>query len=301
MQYVLPTVIQKRHQISTLADLDITVIQEKQRLLKEADQALEIVKLGADLLIGIALSDAKRRTGLQGTLGMDYVVLAKAFDEALHQPQTDFGWAAKNAEFARLRAEVDTLLKGKHPFHWPLEFPEVFVGKGNDAGFAAIVGNPPFQGGQKITGVLGTDYRDYLVGYLAHGKRGSADLCSYFFLRATMLARQEAMCALLATNTIAQGDTREVGLDQIVASGWTIPRAIPSRKWPGEASLEVAHIWLRNGTWKSGYLLDEGPVNTITPFLTQPGDVVGKPFVLAANQNKSFIGSYVLDGLRFKP
>ena len=54
-------------------------------------------------------------------------------------------------------------------------------------------------------------------------------LCAYFFLRVTMLAKQEAMCALLATNTIAQGDTREVGLDQIVASGWTIPRAIPSR------------------------------------------------------------------------
>ncbi len=294
MQYILPTVIEKRRQIATLADFDITVIQHKERLLKEADQALEIVKLGADLLIGIALSDAKRRAGLQGTLGMDYVVLAKAFDEALHQPQTDFGWAAKNAEFARLRAEVDTLLKGKHPFHWPLEFPEVFVGKGNDAGFAAIVGNPPFQGGQKITGVLGTDYRDYLVGYLAHGKRGSADLCSYFFLRATTLARSEGMCALLATNTIAQGDTREVGLDQIVASGWTIPRAIPSRKWPGEASLEVAHIWLRNGIWESSYLLDERPVNTITPFLTQSGGIVGTPYKLSSNANKSSQGSIVL-------
>ena len=192
MQYILPTVIGKRRQIATLADFDITVIEHKERLLKEAYQALEIVKLGADLLIGIALSDAKRREGLQGTLGMDYVVLAKGFDEALHQRQTDFGWAAKNAEFARLRAEVDTLLKGRNPFHWPLEFPEVFVGKGDDAGFAAIVGNPPFQGGQKITGVLGTDYRDYLVGYLAHGKRGIADLCSYFFLRATKLANKMA-------------------------------------------------------------------------------------------------------------
>ena len=177
IQQVLPTVIHKRRQIAMLADLDITAIQQKERLLKEADQALEIVKLGADMLIGIALSDAKRREGLHGTLGLEYGVLAKAFDEALHQRQTDFGWAAKNAEFARLRAEVDTLLKGKHPFHWPLEFPEVFVGKGDDAGFAAIVGNPPFQGGQKITGVLGTDYRDYLVEYLANGKRGSADLC----------------------------------------------------------------------------------------------------------------------------
>ncbi len=64
------------------------------------------------------------------------------------------------------------------------------------------------------------------------------------------------MSALLATNTIAQGDTREVGLDQITAAGWTIPRAIPSRKWPGEASLEVAHIWLRDGQWHGSYVLE---------------------------------------------
>ncbi len=302
IQQVLPTVIHKRLQIAMLADLDITAIQQKERLLKEADQALEIVKLGADMLIGIALSDAKCRQSLHGTLGLEYGVLAKAFDEALHQRQTDFGWAAKNAEFARLRDEVDTLLKGKHPFHWPLEFPEVFVGKGNDAGFAAMVGNPPFQGGQKITGVLGTEYRDYLVEYLAHGKRGSADLCSYFFLRATMLAKQEAMCALLATNTIAQGDTREVGLDQIVASGWTIPRAIPSRKWPGEASLEIAHVWLRNGKWLGTYALNETRVETITPFLTSLEKTQGKLYKLLANAEKSFQGVIVLGvGFLMKP
>src|SRR5208337_1879590 len=57
------------------------------------------------------------------------------------------------------------------PFHWPLEFPEVFMERG---GFDGIVGNPPFMGGQKITGNLGKAYRDYLVEYLAKGKRGSA-------------------------------------------------------------------------------------------------------------------------------
>ncbi|HEY4035901.1 MAG TPA: DNA methyltransferase, partial [Ktedonobacteraceae bacterium] len=298
IQYVLPTVIQKRRQIAMLPDLDITTIQQKERLLKEADQALEIVKLGADILIGIALSDPKRRQGLEGTLGLEYTVLAKAFDEALHQRQTDFGWAAKNEEFARLRAEVDTLLKGRHPFHWPLEFPEVFVGKGDDAGFAAIVGNPPFQGGSKITGVLGTDYRDYLVKYLANGKRGNADLCAYFFLQATKLARQEAMCALLATNTIAQGDTREVGLDQITEYGWVIPRALPSQTWPGDAGLEVAHVWMRHGQWHSTYILEDQAVENITPFLTAIGRVHGKPYKLNTNSDKSFNGSKI-DGMGF--
>ena len=39
----------------------------------------------------------------------------------------------------------------RQPFHWALEFPEVSA----QGGFDAIVGNPPFQGGKKISGALG--------------------------------------------------------------------------------------------------------------------------------------------------
>ncbi|WP_446730910.1 Eco57I restriction-modification methylase domain-containing protein [Pseudomonas sp. SST3] len=67
----------------------------------------------------------------------------------------------------------------RRPFHWPLEFPEVF--SRGAYGFNAIIGNPPFLGGQKISGVAGDLYREYLVCYLADGIRGSADLVSYFF------------------------------------------------------------------------------------------------------------------------
>jgi hypothetical protein len=99
---------------------------------------------------------------------------------------------------------------------------------------------------------------------------------------------------MLATNTIAQGDTREVGLDQLVKNGCTISRAVPSRKWPGTASLEVAHVWVRRGTWKGPYVLDDKPVTSITSFLTVPGTVTGNPYRLAANADKSFQGSIVL-------
>ena len=211
------------------------------------------------------------------------------------------------------------------PFQWAVEFPEVFFDRG---GFDAFVGNPPFMGGQKITGNLGNEYRDYLVEHLARGKRGSADLCAYFFLRANHLLRTGGLAGLIATNTIAQGDTREVGLDQIIADGSLIPRAVPSRKWPGTASLEVAHVWLRkpvahavsasggirlggsasvsvrraDGTeeivqgagWASPFVLDDKVVSGITPFLTEPGMVSGPPHRLATNAGKSFIGSYVL-------
>lgn len=169
-------------------------------------------------------------------------------------------------------------------------------------GFDAFVCNPPFMGGQKITGNLGVDYQNFLVENLARGKRGSADLCSYFFLRAASLLRKGGQFGFLATNTIAQGDTREVGLDQLTANDCVIPRAVPSRPWPGTASLEVAHVWLRRGQWTSPFLLDEKSVPGITPFLTETGTVSGPPHRLAANAGKSFQGSNVLGmGFVLKP
>ncbi len=183
------------------------------------------------------------------------------------------------------------------PFHWELEFPEVFVDKKNK-GFSAIVGNPPFMGGKKITGALGTDYRDFIVKWIANNKRGNADICAYFFLRGKLLLNSNGGFGLIATNTIAQGDTREVGLDQLVADNCVISRAIPSRKWEGSASLEVAYVWLRQGNWLGEFVLDDKVVDGITAFLTNPGKAIGNPEKLVANQNKSFQGSNVL-GLGF--
>jgi hypothetical protein len=218
-----------------------------------------------------------------------------AFEDGRSEKFTEAHREKLRQDFKAMREEVDELLKGRRPFHWPLEFPEVFVvGLEEERGFSAIVSNPPFLGGQRISGPLGSDYRNFLITYMAQGKRGNADLCAYFFLRAGQLVYQYGQFALLATNTVAQGDTREVGLDQMMLAGWTIPRAVPSRKWPGAASLEVAHIWLRRGDWQGPYMLDEKPVEGITTLLTPQGAVRGKPYTLLVNVGKSFIGSYLL-------
>jgi len=102
------------------------------------------------------------------------------------------------------------------------------------------------------------------------------------------------MLGLLATNTIAQGDTREVGLEQLLEREYSILRAVQSQKWPGAANLEVAIVWLRKGQWEGDHNLEGRKVNGITAFLTALGEVSDKPFRLAENQDKSFIGSYVL-------
>ena len=63
-------------------------------------------------------------------------------------------------------------------FHWILEFPEVFLDR-DRAGFDAIVGNPPFLGGTKISGPMGTDYRNFIATWLAGRKTDRADLVSF--------------------------------------------------------------------------------------------------------------------------
>ncbi|WP_461369429.1 Eco57I restriction-modification methylase domain-containing protein, partial [Candidatus Darwinibacter acetoxidans] len=113
------------------------------------------------------------------------------------------------------------------PLHWVLVAPDVMVDHG---GFDAVIGNPPFLGGIKISGAMGGNVRDWLSNVLATGGSGGrADLVAYFFVRATSLLQRNGVLGLIATNTVAQGDTREVGLDAMVASSFTITRAIQSR------------------------------------------------------------------------
>ncbi len=99
---------------------------------------------------------------------------------------------------------------------------------------------------------------------------------------------------MLATNTIAQGDTREVGLDYLTAAGGTIIRAFKSRPWPGDASLEVAEVWLHRGFWSGVTMLDDVPVAAITSALEPKGRVSGLAHRLGASAGRCFQGSLVL-------
>ena len=155
--------------------------------------------------------------------------------------------------------------KIRRPFHWPLEFPEVFAGP--RGGFDAIVGNPPFLGGQKITGALGTVYREYLVEQCAEGTRGSADLVSYFFLTAFSLLARDGLLGLLAVNTIAEGNTREIGLDRILSQGGVIVAAYPSEVWPGTANVVTSRVHLAKGEWQGTHTLAGTPVSRISSYL----------------------------------
>jgi len=246
----------------------------------------------SDVIIGAAIS-----TSSQGEEALERRLLSAADDvTAALDPERKESDRKVRLESLHwdavewLNSGRPAMLEDRLTFQWPLEFPEVF----QRGGFDAIVGNPPFQGGKKISGALGTDYREHLVEHIASGTRGNADLVAYFFLRAAQLVRPGGTIGLLATNTISQGDTREVGLDQLDADGWTIPRAWKSRPWPGEAGLEVAQVWLCRDDWKSSANLDGLNVVAISPLLDPRSRASGPAYQLNANAEQAFIGSIVL-------
>jgi hypothetical protein len=119
-------------------------------------------------------------------------------------------------------------------FHWSLEFPDAAAA----GGFAVILGNPPFIGGPRISGVLGDMYRQWLRA-MYHPFQGNADLCAAFFRRAFALLRPGGRLGMIATNSIGQGDTCESGLKVIMAQGGRIAFARRFVRWPGQASVEV--------------------------------------------------------------
>lgn len=131
-------------------------------------------------------------------------------------------------------------------------------------GFDAVVGNPPFIGGKRVSGAIDVDVREYLKQRIANDKPGPADLCAYFLLRDLDIVWRGRV-GIIATNTIAQGDTREVGLDQAAEHGWSIYRAIKSKRWPGTVSLEVSLLWVGHPAENEPIILDGRPVNGIIP------------------------------------
>jgi hypothetical protein len=174
--------------------------------------------------------------------------------------------------------------------HWPLAFPEVLLGDSR-SGFDAVVGNPPFLTGTSISTVFGATYAAHIADHIAKRSTGRADLVTFFFTRATDLSEN---FGLLATNSISQGDSREVGLNRLVAAGWTIYRAVKSTPWPSEATLEIAKVWCTSRPWLTRRRLDDQSVEAISTLLEPERRVAGEPFRLHGLSTECFEGCYPL-------
>ena len=220
------------------------------------------------------------RTHLSGTLAKDL---------------KEHGFIAVDGEIDKAIAKLKTGAKGIHPFHWEMEFPEVFSvdERGEQTGgFDVIVGNPPFAGGRKVKEAFGQNYLAWMQA-LHSESHGNADLVAQFVRRAFDLLKQGGCLGLIATNTIGQGDTRHTGLRWICLHGGSIYRAQKRLKWPGQAAVVVSVVHIIKGLTSFPLFLDGRQVPIITAYLFHAGGNES-PNRLAANEKKCFIGNVVL-------
>lgn len=264
----------------------------KQRLQHKNEEDLKLLTRVADAIVAVGLNPkvgANPGKRLNEAYGVLAVALGQAFPAEGAGDESDLEETLE----AGLTPAVPTDYERWHCLHWPLAVPEVM----ERGGFDAIVGNPPFLGAKKLSPSMGQNLREWFVHVLAKGTTGNADLVAYFFLRAFSLLRPTGTLGIIATNTVAQGDTREVGLDRMVDDGFTITRAIQSRSWPARsANLEYAAVWGARGHVADEVLrvCDNVPVARISTLLEPEGRVTGQPERLADNTSIAFQGCVVL-------
>ena len=242
--------------------------------LEDADEALSELKLIGDLVVSAFFSSQRpreRETRLQE--------LADAVQEALENDDKE--------SLLKLEAHRNA---GLVPFHWQIEFPEVF--ERENPGFDAIVGNPPFGGHVSAASANIEGYTDWLR-ELHEASSGKCDVVAHFFRRAFNLLRQGGAFGLIATKTIGQGDTRSSGLRRICKNGGEIYCARKRIKWPGLAAVVVSVVHVMKGEFRGPRRLDDREVEKITAYLFHLGGH-DDPARLAANAGKSFQGSIVL-------
>ena len=249
----------------------------KAQKLSLADEALDEVRFAGDLIVSafFAADKDKARHRKLEELRDRYVACHanKIFDPAL-----------------KPRDAVQNLRSGSYavwPFHWEIEFPEVFGRQRN--GFDAIVGNPPFLG---VTELARTSHPQFTTWCRTLGDDlgGKCDLVAYFFLRAYNFIRDHATLGLISTKTICQGDTRRSSLLPILKSNGEIYSANRRVVWPGAASVIVSVVNISKGHISRDVMLDGRTVNRISAYLVA-GDFDDDPASLSASKNLAFLGS----------
>jgi hypothetical protein len=292
-QPILQDAIAKRRQLESFSVNGIEDLQEKERLFEEAEQAIDRLRFVGDYLIGRALADAGKTPDLTTE---DLMVVSQRIEQELAGKATE----EQTRDITSLKASAERMLNlgnpanqpPRKPFHWLLEFPEVFL-EGETKGFSVIVGNPPFMWGMRITTTLGNDYFNSFKEQSTVSP-GTADLCAYFFNRGFSLLKPVGYMGLIATNTISQGDTREFALDKLIHEGALIYRAIKSMSWASGATVEVAVVYIsKNNLYHGQRYLDGQPTTEISSFLDARASlhVANR---LVNNQGKGFIGHYAM-------
>lgn len=169
-------------------------------------------------------------------------------------------WPGGNHPQGQATAAAWVIALRKRFFHWFLEYPEI-IARG---GFDCVLGNPPYLGGQALSGTYGHPFCRYVK--WEYRPVGLSDLVVYFLRRIFKLLKPGGFTAFITTNSIRDGDIRKDGLAQVIVQGGEINMAVRGIKWPGPANLVVSLVAIHKGPWSGKHFLDGKEVPTINAF-----------------------------------
>src|SRR6185437_15277548 len=185
-------------------------------------------------------------------------------------------------------AAATTLAQRKRFGHWFIEFWDVV----DAGGFDLIIGNPPYLGGQALSGSYGHAFCEWVK--WEYAPTGLSELVVFFLRRIYDLLRPGGFVALITTNSIKDGDVRTDGLEEVMKKGGNLTFAVNGIIWPGVANLYVSLFSLHKGQWENKpRVLDGRQVPFISAFFEDYADA-GSPSPLNENENRIFQGSVFL-------
>jgi len=263
---------------------DIRDVEAMAHLDANARRTLEVPESIADAFIGEVFASGGG-TALEKMLGSLTIQAGQAIDG-----DREVLASMRRRLVAALSIDLPADKSARRPFHWPLEFPEVFAREAH--GFDVIVGNPPFSGGRWIGRRLGLTYQEYLK-LVRNGIVGSPDLCVYFYLRAFSLLGSKGCFGLLATKSITETGSRMVCLDQIIGMGGTVYRGCSRMAWPGNAAVVVSIAWVARDGWQGQRVLDDRTVSAINGALEEDFQIK-RPMKLKALKGKFSQGQDIM-------
>ena len=281
-----------RTQIQALDTRTDADAEEKLTQWQRAERELEEAKLIGDVKIA-AFFEGKSKKDRDAKLS-EYADLVRTWRQSVYtqrDPSTHLPTDSSTpSPLTEIQNSIRNAEKPITPFNWEIEFPEVFDRE--NPGFDAIVGNPPFAGKNNVINSNPEGYLDWLK-EVHPESHGNADLVAHFFRRAFNIIRKGGAYGLISTNTIAQGDTRNTGLQFICNNGGTIYNAQKRVKWPGLAAVVISVVNIFKSDYVGKKTIDSRKAEIVTAFLFHAGSN-NNPESLRSNDKKSFVGSYVL-------
>ena len=252
--------------------------EEKALLHRSAESVLEDAKLVGDVVVAAFFDGSKDKERRS---------LREQACTLINQ------WRAGKSNRSELEKIAASLQSGEHPlspFHWELEFPEVF-GREN-SGFDAVVGNPPYAQKNAVIRNFSKTYLQWCCSLHTDKEINSVianvDLVVHFFRRVGNMLCSNGSLGFISTNTVFQGDSRRGGLAYLLHKGFRIYNATKRISWPGTAAVVVCFIHLSKCRSIKA-ILDGVEVDNICSFLINL-NISHDPWPLKTMEGLSFKG-----------